>query len=237
MALCVLSLASDPQARRRIRVIFWGTVAGIGPGATEAAAQVFAGYQPSLWVDTVVILLLFIFPLSFTYAVFKHRVLEIPVLLKRSARYVLVQRGFTIFLSLASIALTVLFAFSFAHVAQPVAVTFGAAFGTMLFWGGTQVHRRVTGRIDRAFFRSSYDARVILEDLAQKTGTTTDRRELARLLESHLCEALRPRRLSVNIKGKALLADHSFGPEDLVVPMRGHKGQPLGLSNEFFEED
>lgn len=43
----------------------------------------------------------------------------------------------------------------------------GAVLGTALLWGGSQVHRRVSGKIDRAFFRSSYDARVILENLAE----------------------------------------------------------------------
>ena len=44
--------------------------------------------------------LLWLFPLSFAYAVVKHRVLEIPVLLRRSARYLLVQRGFVILLAM-----------------------------------------------------------------------------------------------------------------------------------------
>jgi hypothetical protein len=33
-------------------------------------------------------------------------------------------------------------------------------------------------RIDRAFFRSAYDARRILEELPEKTRTTTGRRQL-----------------------------------------------------------
>ncbi|HVH70427.1 MAG TPA: PP2C family protein-serine/threonine phosphatase, partial [Candidatus Dormibacteraeota bacterium] len=44
------------------------------------------------------LLLSFVWPLWFAYAVVKHRVLEIPVLLKRSARFVLVQRGYFVFL-------------------------------------------------------------------------------------------------------------------------------------------
>jgi hypothetical protein len=41
----------------------------------------------------VLVLVVFLYPLSFAYAVVKHRVLELPVLLRRSARYVLVQRA------------------------------------------------------------------------------------------------------------------------------------------------
>jgi len=86
------------------------------------------------------------------------------VLLRRSARYLLVQRGFTILLSLISIGLTLLFAVEFARgplagAGPSAAITLGGIFGTMLLWNGSRVHRRVSGRIDRAFFRSAQDAR------------------------------------------------------------------------------
>ena len=198
---------SDPEARRKIRVIFWGTGVGIAPALVLAVIESFAGFQPSQWLITAIDAILFLFPLSLAYAVVKHRVLEIPVLLRRSARYLLVQRGFTILLSLMSIGLTLLFALSFPRylqaavdVAQPSGIALGAVFGTVLLWGGSRVHKQVSGKIDRAFFRSAYDARVILEDLAEKTRTATDRGELARLLERHLGEALQPTSLVVYLQ-------------------------------------
>ena len=219
----------DPEARRKIRVIFWGTVTGVTPGAAEAAARNFTGFHAPIWLDTAMDAVAFLFPLSFAYAVFKHRVLEIPVLLKRSARYVLVQRGFTILLSLFSIGLTMLFAASFAHylepvieVAQPSGIVLGAVFGTALFWGGSQVHRQVSGRIDHAFFRSAYDARMILEDLAEKTRTATDRSQLAHLLERNLREALQPSSLVVYLGGEDRLtvASGDVPPELKSIPAK-----------------
>jgi len=110
-------------------------------------------------------------------------------------------------LSLVSIGLTLLFAMSFARylqpiveISQPAGIALGAVFGTALLWSGTQVHKRVSGRIDRAFFRSAYDARMILEDLAEKTRSATDRAELARLLERHLAQALHPSFLAVHLQ-------------------------------------
>ena len=210
VALGVVSLASnffqtkDPEARRRIRVIFWGTTIGLAPILVAAASHFFVEYQDPAWLDVALIVNAFLFPLSFAYAVVKHRVLEIPVLLKRSARYLFVQRGFTVLLTLLSIAATLLFASSFTRylrplmeVAQPTGIALGAVFGTVLLWGGSQVHKRVSAKIDRAFFRSAYDARVILEQLAEKTRMATDRGELAHLLELHLKEALQPSSLIV----------------------------------------
>jgi len=200
--------ATDPEARRKIRVIFWGNLVGLGPRLLEVAARSFFGFQTPDWLDVALVAVAFLIPLSIAYAVVKHRVLEIPVLLKRSARYVLVQRGFTILLSLSSIGLMLLFALLFprylhaaAEVAQPSSIALGAIFGTALLWGGSQVHRQVRARIDRAFFRSAYDARMILEDLAEEARAATDRGQLAHLLERHINEALHPSSLTVYLRG------------------------------------
>jgi sigma-B regulation protein RsbU (phosphoserine phosphatase) len=218
----------DREARRKIRVVFWGTAAGLVPRLIEIAAQNLAGFRSPAWLSTGITLVAFLIPLSFAYAVVKHRVLDIPVLLQRSARYLLVQRGFLVVLSLLSIGLTLLFAVSFTHYlrpaiagSQPAGIALGAVFGTALLWGGSRVHRHVSGRIDRAFFRHAYDARVILEDLAEKTRTAMDRAELAGLLKRHLDDALKPRSLVVYLRdGDSRLVAASGGapPELASIP-------------------
>jgi sigma-B regulation protein RsbU (phosphoserine phosphatase) len=194
--VATVSTSRDAEVRRKIRVIVWGTFAGVLPGLVNLALVNFTTVKLPEAVAVLVPVFSFLWPASFAYAVVRHRVLEIPVLLRRSARYLLVQRGFMLVVSVVSIGLTLLFASWFMRYVpaanQSAAVLLGAGFGTALLWGGTQVQRRVSGRIDRAFFRSAYDARVILEDLAEKTGTATDRAAIAGLLERHLVEALHP---------------------------------------------
>jgi len=224
----------DLQTRRRIRVMFWGTLFGLGLNVVGLVVESFTRVQLPEWLQTVLLLLMLLTPVFFAYAVVVHRVLEFPVLLRRSARYLLVQRGFTILLSLGSIALTLIFALSLpkyleaavdVNVTQPSSIALGAIFGTALLWGGTQVHRRVSGKIDRAFFRGAYDARMILEDLAEKTRTATDRAQLARLLEVHLNQALKPRFLRVELQPGA--SPEPEAPE-CVVPIPGREGRPSG---------
>jgi sigma-B regulation protein RsbU (phosphoserine phosphatase) len=230
LALGLISLASsyfrlaEAESRRKIRVIFWGTVVGLGPALVNAWVTQFAGFSTPYWLMTALDAGLFLIPAAFAYAVFKQRVLDIPVLLQRSARYLLVQGGFIFLLSVASIGLTLAFALSFAPVLQPMVVVdqpsgiaMGAVFGTALLWGGSQVHRRVSGKIDRAFFRDSYDARVILEDLASQSRTATDRSGLARLLERHLKAALRPSSLAIYLRreGNTLAIASGDAPSEL----------------------
>ncbi len=192
------------EARRKIRVILAGTLVGVVPATFALGANDFFGFHIGLWLGVALTVLLWLFPLSFAYAVVKHRVLEVPVLLRRSARYLLVQRGFVIMLALLSIGITWAFALIFARYLQPLTaaaapggIALGTVFGTVLLWTGTRVHKNVGGRIDRAFFRNAYDARIILEDLVEKTRTATDRTQLAALLEYHLNQALQPSSLVV----------------------------------------
>ena len=79
------------------------------------------------------------------------------------------------------------------HAGVPV----GAAFGIILVWGGTQMQSRVTRRLDRAFFRSAYDTRQILVDLAAKTRTASNREQLAELLRHEIVDALHPSTLAI----------------------------------------
>ncbi|MFQ5663543.1 MAG: SpoIIE family protein phosphatase [Terriglobia bacterium] len=238
--------APTAEARRKIRVIVWGTVVGVTPFLVLAAAANYARkpfYGFPFWVWAPTVLVMFLVPLSFAYAVVKHRVLEIPLLLKRSARYLLVQRGFTLLTILESVAATLVFVFVFSHFVQPqlefalpVGVGFGVAFGLLLAWAGSHLEKRVTERIDRAFFRGAYDARQILQELAEKTRTVSNGQELAALLQYHLIQALQPRTLVVYLRtgdtqlvaerGRVLPGLESISASHPVLEELARRGQP-----------
>jgi phosphoserine phosphatase RsbU/P len=197
-------------SRRKSRVIVWGTVVGYTPTLSlfvVATARHQEVYELPFWIWAPCIMGLLLLPLSFAYAVLKHRILELPVLLKKSARYVLVQRGFVVMLSVLGVGTTLLFASQVpSHVQAgsdphlPVAVTLGAAFGTLLVWAGSHLQRRIGERIDRAFFRSAYDVRHILQDLAERARSATSRSDLATLIGSHVRSALQPSSLTVYLE-------------------------------------
>ncbi len=101
------------EARRKTRVIVWGTLVGFGPVFVSYTVSALAGlpvYALPFWLWALGVILLVLMPLSYAYAVVKHRVLEIPLLLKRSARYLLVQRGFVFVQVLLSAGATIAFA-------------------------------------------------------------------------------------------------------------------------------
>lgn len=197
-------LSPDAQVRRKAHVMLWGTVIGVGPVCLVAAIVFVSGvltFPLVLW-QIAVFLLLSVWPLSFAYAVVKHRVLEIPVLLKRSARYVLVQRGYIVLLFLAAAIAIAFFTHTISRFfpeGTNIGMAVSAVFGIVLVWASAPIVKRGTEQIDRAFFRSSYDARIILQDLAENARTVTDRHELARLLENKIAGALHPKSLACYI--------------------------------------
>jgi phosphoserine phosphatase RsbU/P len=231
LALGLVSLAGNSfaaavpaEARRKSRVILWGTVVGVVPIVSEHMAVDFAGYSQPFWLDTALVILVLLYPLSFAYAVVKHRVMEIPVLLRRSARYVLVQRGFIVLLFVVATCAIVVFTRVFSRFLQTdsnLGMMLSAAFGIALVWVSSPLVKRGTQRIDRAFFRSAYDARIILEDLAEKARTVVDRRELAALLERHMREALHPKALACYFEagdGRLAATDEGVPPALETIP-------------------
>jgi phosphoserine phosphatase RsbU/P len=239
------------EVRRRTRVIVWGTVAGFLPILVLGTVMIFAHLAVTdvfYWIYVFAVASLFLIPLSFAYAVVKHRVLEIPVLLKRSARYLLVQRGFVFLTALVTIAAILLFIAFFtrflrtrSEIALPAGLVAGIMFGVISAVVNLQVVPRVTKKIDRAFFRSAYDARQVLEDLARETRKAAGREQVASLLESEINQALHPTALAVYLEdsgGRLRLQRDGTQPEPEPLVSRdtpllrelARRGEPFEIS-------
>ncbi|HTP69039.1 MAG TPA: SpoIIE family protein phosphatase [Dongiaceae bacterium] len=233
LALGIVSLVwnrfsreTSPEARRKSRVLLFGTLLGVVPVAFERGFVDFSGYRSPFWINIVLTVLLLLYPLAFAYAIVKHRVLEIPALLRNSVRYLLVQRGYFVLLICGGLLAILLFARFFSGYFtgnSQYGMAVSAAFGVALVWFSGPVVRRGTDRIDRAFFRSSYDARIILQDLAEKTRTVTDRNELAKLLQLHIQAALHPKSLGCYFEAE----DGSLTVQPNLVPKKAD--EPLSI--------
>ena len=213
VSLILNSFVARPETRKRTRVLLWGTAGALVPliiVGTYAQAHDLEFIELPFWVWVGAIMALLLLPLSFAYAVAKHRVMEIPVLLRRSARYLVVHHAIIVFGIAIGVTLTIVFAWALSRVLPaPLAATVwaerlsgvaGAVFGVIVALATQRVVRKATERLDRAFFRGAYDARHLLQDLARRTSSATDPRELASLLENSLTEALHPSAIVVMLR-------------------------------------
>lgn len=192
--------APTADARRKARVLLWGTAVGAMPLVLQSASGLLFGLETPAWLFSAALVMSSILPMSFAYAVVKHRVLDVPLLLKRSARYLLVRRGLVVLLLALASLLTAVFTPLFSRVAAvstDVAIAVSVAFGIALALGSLRLLRQATRRIDRAFFRRAYDAAAVLQQLADRLRTSDSREALAKLLWTHIGEALAPAELAV----------------------------------------
>ena len=245
--------AVTPDARRKARLIVWGVACGLSPLILLLAVLYLTGrrfQETPFWLYAFCVLALFLLPLSFAYAVVKHHVLEIPVLLRRSARYVLVQRGFVLLSFLGSIAAVLAFIAVFTRIfgahpekALPAGLGFGVVFGVVGTVAGMQLQQRVGKRIDRAFFRNAYDARMILEELGEQVRAGKDRRSLASMLEQQITSALHPQSMAIYLETAPgrFAAQIAPGLEGLevtssdapVLEELARRGEPCEVPGEF----
>ena len=212
--LAITSLAQNafgaPDVRRKSRVILFGLLVGATPIIVLQAIVGLLGRRPqelSPWLWAPCVLLLFAIPVSLGYAVVKHRAMEIPALLRRSARYLLVRRGLVTAAIILGVGATLAFARVFEQAAwlgdnrASVGLLVGSLFGGLLVLIGRRVWAPAMERLDRAFFRGAYDARHLLTTLAEQTRTATDRTTLAEMIDHSVLQALHPQTLLVYLRG------------------------------------
>ena len=217
--------ATTSEARRKARLLAWTFVIGCFPWLVLQSAAFATGHNVfsfPFWTWAPCVLLLMLLPVMFGYAVLKHRVLEFSVLVRRSARYVLVQRGFVLLAVALSLGVTALFAVygatllrGLTDAALPVGIAVGALFGLLVVRTGGALARRVERRIDKAFFRQAYDARRILEKLVQQTRAAASRDELASLLEAEIVDAFHPRHAAVYLQARTGALEIARGPDEM----------------------
>jgi len=211
----------DRVERRRLKLMLVGALIGLGSVVPAAIIHdlVYSDLiSRSGFISIAFGALRITFLACFVYAVLKQKVFEIPVLLRRSGRYLLVQRGYLFVLAIGGVLITAAFARILSQnfpAEAGFSVPIGAAFGILLVWIGTVVHKRVQVRLDRIFFRSAYDAQQILEDMAEKSRRATSRAELAEVLRVRIYQALQPTQIAV-------LLESSPGRLELF----GENGQP-----------
>jgi hypothetical protein len=118
-----------------------------------------------------------------------------------------------------------------------------AAGGAVLTWGGNEAAKRGSRKIDRAFFRNAYDARVILEELGEQVRAGKDRRSLASMLEQQITSALHPQSIVIYFELKpgrlaALTAPVAEGLEVIssdapALVELARRGKPWEVRGEF----
>jgi phosphoserine phosphatase RsbU/P len=201
--------ASRP-ARRRMRVVVAGSIVGFAPIFIWLGLNFLfdiSSRSPALsrWFFFAAIFAFPLFPLAFAYAIVRHQVIPIRLILSRSARYLFVSRGFIIVQAVVVFAvLSFLLTGSrmaaidrLGERADIVATMIATGLAIALL---TWVNQRVMPLIDRRFFREAYDAQQLLSDLSQEMRRVTTVEQLLELAVAKIQDALHTENVTIFLR-------------------------------------
>jgi sigma-B regulation protein RsbU (phosphoserine phosphatase) len=198
---------ASATSKRKLRVIVAGSLVGFLPLLIIVTATFFVDlFVLGLWtvrgLFIGMILTLPLVPLSFAYAIVRHQVIPVRVMIRRGLRYLLVARGFLLVEALIVVAAV---AFLLTGERGAALERWGrhADIGATLLVAATIVsaltlaHRRVMPAIDRRFFREPYDAQRILAEIGAAARSLRTIDDLVGLTVTRIREALHPEDVTV----------------------------------------
>ena len=225
---------TGPGERRRMRWALFGALVGFFPVLSlftlrfvqevllSGARLVSA--EAERMADNVAFLFLSVAPVSLAYAVVKHRVFGIRIVIRRGVGYLLARNVLRVVLALplALLALSVLLnpqrtvaQILFQH---PIHLVLIAAAGLSL-----RFRRALRRGIDRRFFREAYDQEQVLLSLVDDIRTRDSLTDLSRLVGDRLGATIHPERLYLvyrSLEGRDFALEYSSagGSSGLRIP-------------------
>jgi hypothetical protein len=215
LAMCAVIIRNyrsvrEPDQRRRIQWVIYGSIVGIAPNLLNTAALSVSRLRfiedqsstASSALGAVTRLMAMAVPLSIGYAVLKHRAFDVNVVIRRGLQHLFAKQGLQVILALpiAGLLYTIIVNRNLPLTAiltgNPLLLVLIAAAGLSL-----KFRRQVIQWIDRRFFREAYSQEQILLNLIDKIKALDSMQELSRLVSKEVESALHPEHVYVFYRG------------------------------------
>ncbi|HKA18824.1 MAG TPA: serine/threonine-protein kinase [Blastocatellia bacterium] len=207
VAYCVIlvrnyRLVTDVDQHRRMKWVVYGSVLGILPELLILISRVTLnslGHGQILSTDTFVALnqvanaAIGIVPVTWGYAIIKHRLFDINVVVRRGLQYLLAKNVLQILLVLPLVA----FAYTIiSNRNQTISdiVSHNPVYLSLIALAaiGLRFRKQLRDRIDRKFFREAYDQERILLGLIDEIKEFNSMSEISKLVSDEIEAALHP---------------------------------------------
>ena len=218
LSLVVNYRRGNQVSRRKLRLILVGTLPSHLLGSL--ITPLFLILKPSvglLWLAVGAGGLVMLFPLSFAYAIVRHQVIPVSLIIRRSVQYLLAKNGLRVILILPIIGLL-----------MSILANRGRTLGDLLFHSSIyfyllftvtlafslMVRRRLSEWIDRRFFREAYNQEKILRELTDDLKRFDTVLEMSKHVSEQVERALHPEHLYLFIRQEEksdLLLGYSSG--------------------------
>lgn len=190
-----LRLAGSRDARRRLRLLFAGTLISLIPMGTLITISLLHGwilgshFPDGLWLGAFS--MAFLFPLTLAYVIVVERAMDVRVVIRQGLRYAFAKSGVNaiqIGFGVGSIAVVILLL----QRVRPYSAVFFViiAVAVLVFIETRQGFRKLRLWIDRKFFRDAYDAEQILSELGDQMRSIIEPRPLLEKVCGSIADSL-----------------------------------------------
>ncbi len=204
-------IAKTRDAKRRLRILYFGAAIGLGPLGLLVLYQVLSKRnefnQVSQSIEVVVGLLFCVFPLSLAYVIVVERAMDLRMVIRQGVRYTLARGGMRVVLSVIAAGIIwllniLVFGSRLSLIAKFVIV--GSAV-IILIVAIRRTRKRLLVWIDRKYFREAYDAERLLEDLGESVRSMVDEKELLDTVARRISESLHVPHVAILLNGDGAL--------------------------------
>lgn len=173
--------ATTIPERQKLRWILYGLTIGTTPFVFFWALPQALGYSP--WIPELLFkILLLTIPATFAISIVKYRVMDIDLVINRSVVYSIVI-ALVLLIYAGCVGLVAGIASTWSAQISLTVSTLAAIVIALLF---EPLRKRVQHRVDKSFFRVTYDFRTSLRSFTEGLKTCVNEAEIARLLIGHI---------------------------------------------------
>ena len=219
------STAISQDARRRLRLLYWGTTFAMTPGLIVTIADRTVGPSASAtvpsWLNSFALLMLLVFPLTLAYVIVVQRAMDVRVVIRQSLQYGLARSGIRIF-QFVAIAVVIGMAFALAGNSNRLGKMVVIAIAITIGLGIPRLGEQLRTWTDRRFFREAYNAEQVLSELSDQVRSMVETRPLIETVATRLAETLHIPQVAVLLSnGGPYRSAYALGydtPPDVVFP-------------------
>jgi sigma-B regulation protein RsbU (phosphoserine phosphatase) len=196
------SKAVTPDAKRRLKLLYYGSSVSMGPACILFVVQAikgspFEGIFPP-WLVLSALSLMLLFPVTLAYVIVVHRAMDVRVVIRQGLQYALASGGIRVL----QILLTIFVVFSVVifsrsrKLSLPNEIT-TISLGMLAVIWLRKAGERVRRWTDRRFFRDAYNSEQILEALSEEVRSIVERQPLLERVATKIAESLHIPRVAV----------------------------------------
>ncbi len=215
------SMSRSVDAKRRLRILYWGATIAWTPGLVIASYAAFLGQKnmdrvvPE-WAVLIGFSLLIVFPLTLAYVIVVQKAMDVRVVLRQGLQYTFATSGVRVIQMIAVIVLIIAAVGFLGNPGHSRTLKIAAMLiGIAIMASIGKLSHGLRVRIDKRFFREAYNAEQVLTELSEQVRSMVEPKTLLQTVASRIAETLHVPRIAVLLGNEIYRPAYALGEGDV----------------------